>query len=552
MAVAEDRSASVFVRKASGLVKAASPLDIFIYNTNNQNIGIGIMFLLMFVPSFYVGANLGWSLFICMLLTLPFATVYALMAIIMPRSGGDYVYNSRVFGPLWGFVSGVNWVFWMIIYIGVPAGYLGVYGVRPLSRFLAITTGNPFLEGLSNFMATEWGILVVGTLLIGWFTFVFVRGMKFYMRFQFFNFLIGLGCLVLILGIVFATGGSFKSRFDDYILKAGGPPDAYNVVTQVAAQTDVEPGVAYSFGGYNWTWTAWAMVQVFYIIGYSITSSFLSGEIKNVRQAQILGMPVSVIFTTIMMGLLVFAFLSKIGYAWLGSLGWVGELDPGAIGLTFTPTFAELAAVMTGSALLGILAVVSFMFWTYVWLPINFLASSRALLAWSFDRLLPASVADVNPRTHTPTRAIIIIAILGEISLLLYAFHVIDSIVGIFGWVLSFCLTCLAAVVLPYKLRDLFEASGVNWRIGGIPVLSILGAVGFACLAYIEYLLWFVPDPAVGVAYVTYPIFGTQIPGWVPHLGVPVLAAIAYLIIRQVQKARGLDVTAAFKEIPPE
>ncbi len=42
-----------FVREATGLTKELSLLDIFVYNTNNQNIGLGVLFILLFVPAFY-------------------------------------------------------------------------------------------------------------------------------------------------------------------------------------------------------------------------------------------------------------------------------------------------------------------------------------------------------------------------------------------------------------------------------------------------------------------------------------------------------------------
>ena len=51
---------------------------------------------------------------------------------------------------------------------------------------------------------------------------------------------------------------------------------------------------------------------------------------------------------------------------------------------------------------LMIILGVSFVFWTYVWLPINFLAATRAILAWAFDGLFPRKLSEVNERYHTP------------------------------------------------------------------------------------------------------------------------------------------------------
>ena len=532
----------VFVREATGLVKEVGTADTFIYNTNNQNIGIGVLFLLLFVPSFYVGANLGWSLPITALLVLPTALVYAYLSTIMPRSGGDYVYISRVFGPALGFASGINWTYWLLIYIGIPAAYLGQYGVAPLTRYLAAMTGSAGVQAAAKFLSSSTGIWLVGTILIAVFTWVFIRGTKFYMRIQAWTFGIALVGLALVAVALLGNPGQFVARFNDYILKAGGVAEAYTVIKQAAADG------GYAFSGYDRTWTAFSITQVFYILGFAITSSFIGGEIKNVRRSQFVGMPGSVVFCAVAMAILVFLFLGRLGYEFLGQLGFAAA---DSYGLAFTPTFTELAAVSSGSVALGVLIGVCFLFWTYVWLPINFLASTRSLLAWSFDRLLPESVAEVNPRTHTPIRAIIIVAILGEVSLILYVTGVINTLVGIFGWGLSFMLASLVAMALPYKLKDVFESSPVNHRVAGIPVLTILGAVSLVCLAYVEYLLWV--DPIIGVSVTTHKL-GTllTLPSWVLNLGVPLAGFVAYYLIQWAQKRRGLDVSAAFTVIPPD
>ncbi|MCW2513417.1 MAG: hypothetical protein JWR11_2459, partial [Mycobacterium sp.] len=39
--VSSGSTPTVFVRNATGLRKEAGALDVFVYNTNNQNIGLG-------------------------------------------------------------------------------------------------------------------------------------------------------------------------------------------------------------------------------------------------------------------------------------------------------------------------------------------------------------------------------------------------------------------------------------------------------------------------------------------------------------------------------
>jgi amino acid transporter len=111
----------VFARKATGLRREASARDVFIYNTNNQNIGIGVAFVVLLVAPFYVGASMVVATILAGLLALPMACVYAYFAAAMPRSGGDYIYISRTLHPYLGFLSSWNWMVWLVTYTGIPA-----------------------------------------------------------------------------------------------------------------------------------------------------------------------------------------------------------------------------------------------------------------------------------------------------------------------------------------------------------------------------------------------------------------------------------------------
>ena len=151
-----------FVREATGLTKDISLFDVFVYNTNNQNIGIGVMFIILFVPAFYTGASMLWGAIVAGVLALAHAMTYALFAAAMPRSGGDYVYISRTLSPVLGFISSFNWLVWMTVYVGIPAAYFGQYGLSTLFRMLAATTGNPDLvrraTSGSNRSVSSWPV----------------------------------------------------------------------------------------------------------------------------------------------------------------------------------------------------------------------------------------------------------------------------------------------------------------------------------------------------------------------------------------------------------
>src|SRR5258707_2704211 len=121
----------VFVRNATGLRKEAGLLDVFVYNTNNQNIGLGVAFLGLGIGA-YAGGLLPLSALIATVLVIPLYMVYSRMSADMARSGGDYVWTSRIFGPTLGppirFI--VAWTLCILAFTSVcePASFVAQLG----------------------------------------------------------------------------------------------------------------------------------------------------------------------------------------------------------------------------------------------------------------------------------------------------------------------------------------------------------------------------------------------------------------------------------------
>ncbi|MDW7981237.1 MAG: APC family permease [Thermomicrobium sp.] len=522
-----------FVREATGLTRELSLLDIFVYNTNNQNIGLGALFILLFVPAFYPGASMLGGALLAALLALPHATTYAFFAATMPRSGGDYVYISRTLSPLLGFVSSFNWLVWLSVYIGIPAAYFGQYGLSSLFRLLAANAGDPTLMRFADFWQTPLGIFSAGTLLIVGFGAVFAFGTKLYFRIQNAAFVVAtLGVAVAGIIALVTPREVFAARFDAYVQAVGGVADALRVAQEASGEQQQPFSIHQTF---------LSLSLPLYIMLFSITSSFVGGEIKSARRAQFFGMPGSVLYCTLWIVFLVAAFQTMVGY---DRLATIGAVDPAALGLAFTPTFIELAgAVVHRSLPLVLLVGIGFVLWTYVWLPINYLASTRILLAWSFDRLMPEKLSYVSPRTHTPLVAILVVGLLGELCLALYAWNIVlASVVGIFGWIVSFILTAIAAIVFPYRRRADFEASPVRWRLAGLPVMTLVGGLALVSLLVCEVVFWL--DPFVGLAH--FPNVQAL------TVAVFVVAVSLYWLVKTVQARRGIRIEYAFREIPPE
>ena len=86
----------IFTRKASGLVRVMSPYSAFVYNI--LTMGLIFPWTYLWAPGALPGGRLVWGILLAMIFEIPIAFVYVWLSTALPRSGGDYVFQSRVFG----------------------------------------------------------------------------------------------------------------------------------------------------------------------------------------------------------------------------------------------------------------------------------------------------------------------------------------------------------------------------------------------------------------------------------------------------------------------
>src|ERR687892_234786 len=152
----EHPMSNLFVRKATGLVRSWSVFDAFIYALFSINlITLG---LYSFSQMYYFGGGLIPALIVSALFIFFEVIVYAALIAVMPRSGGDYVWQSRILGGAVGFILAVTgW--WFILWLWVPlygdmfrhivlVPLLGVVGAQDAALWFGGTNNGQFTSSL--------------------------------------------------------------------------------------------------------------------------------------------------------------------------------------------------------------------------------------------------------------------------------------------------------------------------------------------------------------------------------------------------------------------
>jgi amino acid transporter len=275
------------------------------------------------------------------------------------------------------------------------------------------------------------------------------------------------------------------------------------------------------------------------------------GEIKNahVFRNQLFIMVGSLIAVAGALILLALAMQKGIGQEGIlvASSGYWYAVPEAAIGGNYL--FPNLMAMgLSGSWVIVLLIGIGFILNAFQIVCNCYIGTTRIMVAQGLDGLLPDWFARVNPRWKTPVNA--------HIAYFIAALPVIWGFNKVSEWTrwtlgVTFAngavmvLSALAAALLPYRAKALYEASpGAKYRIGNTPTVTVVGALGFLLGGFMVVSFLFVKD--LGLAF-----SNDALPYWIV-LGTAAFGLIVYLIMKSVQRGKGIKVEYAFQEIPPE
>ncbi|MFN3309385.1 MAG: APC family permease, partial [Anaerolineales bacterium] len=491
------------------------------------------------------GGTLFWGIILAMLFEVPIAFTYVWLSTAMPRSGGDYVFQSRAFGGFWGFTILMSgFVIWILQWVALSGWLLSYLGFAPLFLGLGATLSNQALSQIGIWFTTPWGIIIVSILNALLSMLLLVSGFKNYVKFQYVMFYGILIAFTTMLVVLFTTPTSqFVERLNAFALASGGTPNFYQTAKEAALAAGIDLNPPFSFfntlmiAAIAWTSLQWATY-----------SAEQNGEIKDARsfKSQTFILVGSLIVTGILLALLGVAFQRVGGTEFLYIAGagyWSGVSEATISGFWLWPNI--LAVALTASPIVVILIGIGYILNSFQIVNNCYIGVTRIMVAMSLDRLLPAWFSEVNEKFHTPVNAHIAYFLASIPVILLYNLYggwasLTLGVTFACGYV--FASSSLAGAVFPFRAKEIYEVSpGAKYKLGNIPWVTILGALGaiFGFGMVLSYLL----VPALGL---TSPLAYSVV------FGIIIFSALWYLIVKRAQKARGIDVDYAFKEIPPD
>jgi APA family basic amino acid/polyamine antiporter len=548
---------TLFLRKATGLVRSWSVFDAFVYAFFSIN--LVTLGLYSFSQMYYFEGGLLPTLFVSGLFLIFEIIVYASLISVMPRAGGDYVWQSRILGGGIGFVLAVTgW--WFILWLWVPlySDMLRQIFFTPLLGILGLK--DPALW----FSQTAVGWFVAILIMLACVTFFIAKGMKWYARFQKLCFYVSIGGMaVVMLFLLFGNNTLFREGLEaNSVAMFGASPGVYEATL---AAGEAAGAIAPLMGG--------GIVAIFLAMGY-ITffnlwpnwGATLYGEVRGATdfKRNFNGMFWALAATTVIAAVLFLLIEKTITWKWYmaangawWSYRWdaTGTVPPPP--LPIWPYPALLAVFMTKSRILQFIVILAMSAWWFGWSGTVFLSSTRVIFAAAFDRLLPEKVAEVEPRTRTPIWALLLMVIPSLFIGALYAWNKWGfqslTLCSTLVIAVTYLGSTIAAILLPFIKKDLYAASPVaKYKILGIPLISVAGVIFGGFLAFLLYEWLLDPNALYGIGWSINPDGYKNTSSLIYMGAMYVLALAIYFGFRIYRKRQGIDVKKIYEEIPVE
>src|SRR5205809_3117636 len=535
----------LFLRNATGLVKAWSTFDAFLYSFWSVNLITLGLYGMSFVYTVPDGQLLAGILVFGVLVTFLVIT-YAGLVSVMPRTGGDYAWQSRVLGGGPGFVLSITgWWFTLFLWAPIYASILVAQFFTPLAFTLGWT-------GLAEFFASKTGIFVSCLIVLAFVSLVVTLGMETYARIQKICFWIGLVGLAVVCGLLlFSSQSDFQNAFNrEATTLFGAGPNAYQATIDASAKG--------GFTSHNFTFFSLGptLLLLPFLAFYLLWPNWGATLYGEVRGAKELRKPLQSMFwglwVTVALVVLVLVLTAKtIGWEFYNAANaayWnpVYGVDQPAAPVPIWPYPVMFAGWLVNNHLFQAVLIAVMGLWFFGWAGTLFLSSTRVIFAAAFDRVLPSWAANISAKRRVPYGSLLLMVVPSLIVSALFAWNVFGFAAAYLDATAVIAITFLgslvAAIILPWRRKDIYDASPIaRYKILGLPMISVVGTVAAIFILFMVY------------EWATNATYGSNSVPSAIYLGATyLLAVVIYGAARIVRNRQGIDLSRIHHEIAVE
>ncbi len=546
----------LLVRQASGLMRDVSMTNALFFNIA-AFVGTAVGWAVVFYALFPEWQGLGISAYVWMAILTGIACffpglIFSSLTTAMPRSGGDYVFTSRIIGPFWGWLESWTLVGSAVTLIGFEI-IVAVHNIQLTGILLGVAFPGSTFANAQNWFQDNTSKIIVGVIIL-----LVIFGISILKTCTFHKVVMGL-TIFAIISVLINFFGAFS--IDPNSVNAALPKLGTSSQAIMSAATKA----GYSLGSPDFSLlglialAGLVSVVLFQFIGFQF-SSYIAGEVKgNVRRSVFFAVIGALIFAVFMNTLYIDILGNRFGFnltnAW-GYLYWNKTATAPLNGQPpFTPVMAT--AVHPEAWPLWLIVALGNITMNVLLCPVYTIFLSRIVLAWALDRQIPEWFSVVNERTNAPLRVIVLAILLGAVFYVLTFFGVSLASTTFFSILLAaltWIMPGVNAVLIPYRRRHrdllyhLFPLTNNTFL--GLPRLVWYGILWlvFIIPVYAAAFVWPVIKglQASGSAYLA--LSHRSGVGWA--LVFIVIGIVIYFVMRFTNIRRGINVKKIYQRLP--
>jgi amino acid transporter len=573
-AAATSTTPKLFVRQSSGLVRNVSVTNALFFNVA-AFVGVGltlypIFYSLPAVQAWKAGpfSAYGWAAIITGAFCILLALIFASLTSVMPRSGGDYVFTSRILHPALGWMESWTLVIASILIIAFEVP-LVLRNLQITARIIGIGAGGHFFTHANTWFTDATGTITGTPGFIGSIVVLLLIGLICVLPTRTFHRVVtglaafGVTCFVLM--FIFGLAATHKSSFIHNLPQYTGGVSASHIAAS-GVKAGVLGGPSHSFLSNIFSTSVFPLflsVLLFQYIGFQY-SAYIAGEVRgNVRRGVLVALLGALLIGVLANSVYVDAISTHFGYgtnvSWGYSYwGFPGGLTPLPVG---QPNAMPLLAVIANKSLWPLWALISLggTVFPFLLCPVYINFISRMQLAWGLDRQMPEWFGQVNERLRAPLNAIL--ATLGLTALFLFfqSYKDLPTFLATTGHKLNLAGTAWFSIMMAVLTWSLPGVNALLVRlrrpdlVRNAPFGRALPYIGFVWLLFPVWIYIFaVIKPIVnalkGGGALTYLETNGIIDAGIFY----VIGLVIYFVMAYRRRSVGVDTKMLFTELPPD
>ncbi|BFI75980.1 APC family permease [Sulfurisphaera ohwakuensis] len=496
----------LFVRESSGLIKQVNFLDVIMLNIGNMSAGLALFTSI--TPYVQPGSNLLIATLIGFLFALPQAYIYTYFVTKIPRTGGDYVWISRILNGGIGTVMALSLMIESLAYFALTA-FFASSAIQTVFSEIGTLNSNQGLINLGSILTQPIYSFILGFVIFAIIiTINIVRAKWGYSLISILG-IVSLSTTIIAMGVILANTGDFVTKSSEVISALGGSVASYS--------------------GPSFSWGATLFMLPFlalYTFPWMQAGPAIAAEIKGKNSLKY-NVFISLILTFIIV---------TAGYGVMYYAGGYNFVTAQYINNGFIFTFWTAAIGLAGNEILQWIIGIGLITWEVFILAYGAIVFSRYIFAMAFDRVLPSVLTNVTKNgspifTHlldlfaTGFFLGVIVFIGSQNALALYGATVLGA--------LYFLIVSIAGIV-----------HGIKSKVSKLVPIGVITAGYFSYLTYVS---------------ATNPDFGFVNSNGAPNpitlafvIGTLVFSTAVFIVSYIYNKKKGVDLNMIYKEIPPE